>query len=98
VKCKSLLWLAVFPALVLTLPVQAHDPAEHMKVEERPDCTAMRGMDHSKMDMDDPVVQAMMQKCMDEMHQDEAKPDASEADQMQHKKKGHKESSEKHEH
>lgn len=89
-KCKSLLWLAILPALV-TLRVQAHDPAEHVKGEEKPDCSAMAGMDHSKMDMDDPVTQAMMHKCMEEMHHDRAKPDAS-------REKGHKEGSDKHQH
>ena len=38
------------------------------KPEEKPDCSAMKDMDHSKMDMNDPVMQAMMKKCMKDMH------------------------------
>ena len=43
---------------------QAHDPAEHAKeaaeAKKGPDCSMM---DHSKMDMNDPVAQALMAKC-----------------------------------
>lgn len=38
----------------------AHDPAEHMKKNEKPKCAAM---DHSKMDMNDPVAEAMRKQC-----------------------------------
>jgi len=31
-------------------------------------CEMMKTMDHSKMDMNDPVAQAMMKKCMNKMH------------------------------
>ncbi|MGC1508722.1 hypothetical protein, partial [Ketobacter sp.] len=60
------------PILLITLfttvtSAQAHDPKEHMKDAEKPDCSAMKDMDHSKMDMDDPVMQAMMKKCMKDM-------------------------------
>jgi hypothetical protein len=45
----------------------AHDPAEHAKetaaANAGPDCAAMQNMDHSKMDMKDPVMMAMMAKC-----------------------------------
>lgn len=59
------------PILLITLfttamSAQAHDPKEHMKDAEKPDCSAMKDMDHSKMDMDDPVMQAMMKQCMSE--------------------------------
>jgi len=49
--------------LLMIAPVFAHDPAEHTKTAEAPDCEAMKKMDHSKMDMDDPVMQALMKKC-----------------------------------
>ena len=49
--------------LLMIAPVFAHDPAEHTKTVEAPDCAAMKKMDHSKMDMNDPVMQAMMKKC-----------------------------------
>ena len=55
-------------AVSLTIPVAyAHDPAEHAKeaaaAKKGPDCAAMKDMDHSKMDPNDPVRQAMMAKC-----------------------------------
>ena len=53
--------------LAFTLSAQAHDPKEHMKNAEKPDCAAMENMDHSKMDMNDPVMQAMMKQCMGDM-------------------------------
>lgn len=69
-KQRHLLTGLAVPALLLAVSAYAHDPAEHMKDEEgqKPDCTAMKNMDHSKMDMDDPVMQAMMQKCKKQMH------------------------------
>lgn len=65
-KLKSLSRFAALPVLVIALSVQAHDPKEHRQDAEKPDCKAMKDMDHSKMDMDmdDPVMKAMMQKCM----------------------------------
>jgi uncharacterized protein involved in copper resistance len=53
--------------LAFTLSAQAHDPKEHMDNAEKPDCAAMENMDHSKMDMNDPVMQAMMKQCMGDM-------------------------------
>ncbi len=45
----------------------AHDPAEHAKEAAAknapPDCAEMKNMDRSKMDMNDPVMKAMMAKC-----------------------------------
>jgi len=41
----------------------AHDPSEHEKEMPKADCSKMKEMDHSKMDMKDPVVQAMMKQC-----------------------------------
>lgn len=66
-KIKTLNLLLAVPALTLTLAVQAHDPKEHMASAETPDCAAMNTMDHSKMDMNDPIVMAMMQQCMSTM-------------------------------
>lgn len=47
----------------MAAPIFAHDPAEHTKTAEVPDCEAIKKMDHSKMDANDPVIQAMMKKC-----------------------------------
>ena len=55
-------------ALSLSIPfAYAHDPKEHAKEatakNAAPDCAAMKDMDHSKMDPNDPVMKAMMAKC-----------------------------------
>ena len=53
--------------LTLAQSAFAHDPAEHEKeaaaAKADPDCTAMKNRDHSKMDMNDPVMKAMMSRC-----------------------------------
>lgn len=45
----------------------AHDPAEHAKeaaeAKKGANCAAMKDMDMSKMDPNDPVMKAMMAKC-----------------------------------
>lgn len=53
----------ILSSALMVAPSFAHDPAEHAKTAEAPDCDAMKKMDHSKMDMNDPVMQAMMKKC-----------------------------------
>ncbi len=70
-KPQYLTYFVALPAILLALSAHAHEPREHMKEAQVPDCAAMKDMDHSKMDMKDPVMQAMMQKCMKAMHQDE---------------------------
>ena len=65
------LFMAV-PVLLVVLPAHAHDPKEHAAQGEKADCSAMQDMDHSKMDMKDPVMQAMMKKCAGQTnHSDE---------------------------
>ena len=98
-KRKIFCWqvaLAV-PGLLLGFSAQAHEPEKHMKEAEKPECAAMKTMDPSKMDRDDPVMQAMMQKCMDEMHQEEAGPEDSHADHSRHDDNGHANSPAEHE-
>ncbi len=58
-----------FAVSVWTVSAQAHDPSMHKEKAEKPDCAAMENMDHSKMDANDPVMQAMMKKCMGQIHQ-----------------------------
>lgn len=53
----------ILSSVLMIAPSFAHDPAEHTKTVEAPDCEAMKKMDHSKMNMNDPVMQAMMKKC-----------------------------------
>ncbi|PCK07283.1 MAG: hypothetical protein COA42_15105 [Alteromonadaceae bacterium] len=70
----------------LAVNTLAHDPKEHMKKSEKADCSTMGGMDHSKMDMNDPVMQAIMKKCMPEVNHDEKAAEDS------HDTKSHKHS------
>ena len=66
-RSKFLTLSIAISTLAFTLSAQAHDPKEHMNNAEKPDCAAMENMDHSKMDMNDPVMQAMMKQCMGDM-------------------------------
>ena len=53
--------------LLIAQPVFAHDPAQHAKeaaaATAKPNCAAIKDMDMSKMNMNDPVMQAMHAKC-----------------------------------
>lgn len=77
---KTLTFIIALSTSVFALSAHAHDPKEHMENAEKPDCTAMENMDHSKMDMQDPITQAMMKQCMDTntMHMDEKSEDKKE--------------------
>lgn len=44
----------------------AHEPSLHKKSDEKPNCAAMKDMDHSELETDDPVMRAMMAKCRSE--------------------------------
>lgn len=70
-KLKFLSPVIVLAALAVAFSAFAHDPKEHMKNAENPNCAAMKDMDHSKMDTNDPVMQAMMKQCMNETHRGE---------------------------
>jgi hypothetical protein len=67
-KSKWSVISTALPMMFLVASVHAHDPAEHAKESEMANCEMMKTMDHSKMDMNDPVAQAMMKKCMNKMH------------------------------
>ncbi len=61
---------------VLSLPVTAHDPSLHQKKgTAAPDCTLMKDMDTSKVDMKDPVMRALYDKCKDQLQGDETRHD-----------------------
>lgn len=62
-KLTSISGVVAMSALILAFAAEAHDPEEHMKSADKPDCAAMKDMDHAGMDMKDPVMQAMMQQC-----------------------------------
>jgi len=63
-KFQTLSYFVALPVFMLAISAQAHNPEEHINKGQAPNCAAMKDMDHSKMDMSDPVMQAMMQKCM----------------------------------
>ena len=85
-KGKHFSSLIALTTLAIAFSVQAHDPKEHMKDAEKPDCAAMKNMDHSKMDMSDPMMQAMMKQCMNEMNHDmstsNVAPDETQSEQQ----------------
>lgn len=66
---QQLVLLLSTSALLLSVSAFAHEPSEHTAASQRPDCSAMQNMDHSKMDMNDPLMQAIMQKCMNAHNQ-----------------------------
>jgi hypothetical protein len=66
-KTLTKLALVLLPTITLSMTATAHDPSMHVKKAEKADCSKM---DHSKMDMKDPVTIAMMKKCMKQAEAD----------------------------
>jgi hypothetical protein len=60
-KTLTKIALVLIPTITLSLSATAHGPKMHEKKAEQADCSRI---DSSKMDMKDPVVIAMMKKCM----------------------------------
>jgi hypothetical protein len=85
-KLKYLSPIIAFAILSAASSAQAHDPNEHMKDAEKPNCNAMENMDHSKMDMNDPVMKAMMKQCIKDIHHSDGHDNTSDADQQGHQK------------
>jgi hypothetical protein len=77
IKTVSKIALVLVPAMTLSLTATAHDPKLHVKKAEKADCTKM---DHSKMDMKDPVAIAMMKKCLKQAKKSKDKMDHSKMD------------------
>jgi hypothetical protein len=50
-------------SILLSTSASAHDPSKHAASKEKPNCAAMHEMDSSEIDMNDPVMKAMMQQC-----------------------------------
>lgn len=57
--------------LLLTPATLAHDPSQHKDKAEKPQCAALEDMDMEKMDKQDPVTQALIKKCMKQLHPEE---------------------------
>ncbi|MBA6224885.1 hypothetical protein H4J51_14685 [Colwellia sp. MB02u-18] len=84
IKTISKIALVLIPSISLSMTATAHDPSLHAKKAEKADCSKM---DHSKMDMKDPVAIAMMNKCMKQADKSNNKMDHSKMDmKMDHSK------------
>jgi hypothetical protein len=87
---KSIYTAITLISLFFSSAVIAHDPSKHAATKEKPNCEAMHKMDLSSMDMNDPVVQAMMQQCgkstTDGHHDNQAEKPAC---TQEHAKLGH---------
>ncbi len=59
-KTLTKIALVLIPTLAFAFTANAHDPKLHAKKAEKADCSSM---DHAKMDLNDPVAKAMMDKC-----------------------------------
>ena len=84
IKTISKIALVLIPALTLSMTAAAHDPKLHAKQPEKADCSKM---DHSKMDMKDPVAIAMMKKCMKQAEKSKSKMDHSKMEKKEMKMK-----------
>lgn len=63
---KSSIVIASAMCIFIAITATAHSPEMHKKKDaEKPKCDALNNMDHTIMDMNDPIVQAMMKQCMD---------------------------------
>jgi len=83
-KTVSKIALVLIPAITFSMAATAHDPKMHVKKAGKADCSKMS---HSKMDMKDPVVIAMMKKCKKQAKAAHAKMDHSKiSKKMDHNK------------
>jgi hypothetical protein len=83
-KTVSKIALVLIPAITLSITATAHDPSLHVKKAKKADCSKI---DHSKMDIKDPVAIAMMKKCMKQAKKSKGMMDHSKMDKpMGHSK------------
>lgn len=87
----SKLFLASVVGIGLISNAYAHDPKMHVKKAEKAKCS---NMDHSKMDMKNPVVIAMMKKCMKQAKASANKMDHSKMDHSKMKNMSNKKQNE----
>ena len=69
-KNNPLTFVIALSTFAFTLSAQGHDPSEHMKDAEKPNCSAMKSMAPNEMDVKDPVMQAMVKQCTKDTHDD----------------------------
>lgn len=70
----------------LALPSFAHDPKEHQaQGATAPDCSKLKTMDASKMDVNDPVVKALQAKCKKQMEHEKMEQEVAKGAAGTHK-------------
>jgi hypothetical protein len=77
----------VIGSFFIITTANAHDASMHKKdTAQKPQCETMDNIDHSKMDMNDPIMQAMMQQCMGDNSHNQAHPTNEEPQKANAKK------------
>lgn len=90
-KIKTL--VAALAAALMSMSASAHDPKEHEKeAAQSADCSKLKGMDMSKMDMNDPVMKALHKKCEAQMHHEHEKASKQENASRDEHGRDHKQS------
>ncbi|WP_438864883.1 hypothetical protein [Neptunicella sp.] len=62
-KTHKLISILTLVLSAYTMNAYAHDPKEHAKEKEAPNCAVMQDIEQGKVDKSDPVIMAMMKKC-----------------------------------
>ncbi|WP_339898063.1 hypothetical protein [Paraglaciecola polaris] len=62
-KMNKILTTLVVISAAYSVGGYAHDPKEHSKEKEAPNCEIMQDIEQGKLDKNDPVTIAMMKKC-----------------------------------
>lgn len=82
-RLSKVISLLCIPACLVSLPLMAdegtehhYDASTHQARQDKPDCEAMKDMDHAATPADDAVMKAMMEKCA--AGKAKAKPDLKE--------------------
>jgi len=74
-KQISLLSAGALVVALYAAPGLTHDPQEHEAESTTPECAAIANIDASKVDSNDPVMQAILQKCQTATHDDDSDND-----------------------
>lgn len=89
---KQISFLASALVIVLyAVPGFAHDPDEHEAESVSPDCAAIENIDASKVDSNDLVTLAILQKCQDMVHEDNVDHVGDHVDEHDHDEHEHSE-------
>ncbi len=69
-KTNTIVSSVILLSMFVTGSASAHDPKMHADKSKKIDCSSINDIDHKTMDMDDPIMKAMMKKCMSNMDHD----------------------------